>query len=143
MSQFEFDDDDEPYVVIEKHSNDMSSLLIGIVLGAGVALLFAPHSGAETRRRLRRGVTRVREAAVDTFDAARAEVEDKVASVRDAVEIKKAQVSRAVDAGRVAAQEARDELERRIAETKAAYGTGVARGRARAAANALDDDIGV
>lgn len=144
MSQFEFDDDDEPYVVIEKHSNDMSSFLIGLALGAGVALLFAPHSGAETRRRLRRGVTRVKDAAAETFEAARAEVEDKVASVRDAVEIKKEQVSRAVDAGRAAAQQARDELERRIAETKAAYGTGVARGRARhAAANALDDDIGV
>ena len=143
MSQFEFDDDDEPYVVIEKHTSDMSSLFIGMLLGAGVALLFAPHSGAETRRRLRRGVTRVKDAAVDTFDAARAEVEDKVAAVRDAVDIKKEQVSRAVEAGRAAAQQARDELERRIAETKAAYGTGVARGRAHRAASALDDDIGV
>jgi hypothetical protein len=34
-------------------------------------------------------------------------------------------VSRAMEAGRAAAQQARDELERRIAETKAAYNAGV------------------
>lgn len=141
MSQFEFDDDDEPYVVIEKHSSDVSSLLIGLAVGASIALLFAPHSGAETRRRMRRGVNRVTDAAMETFEVARAEVEDRVGAVRDAVDIKKEQVSRAVEAGRAAAQQARDELERRIADTKAAYNTtGSQRVRSRAV-SALDDDI--
>ncbi len=141
MSQFEFDDDDEPYVVIEKHSSDISSLLIGLAVGAGVALLFAPHSGAEMRRRIRRGVGRVTDAAVETFEVARAEVEDRVGAVRDAVDIKKEQVSRAVEAGRAAAQQARDELERRIADTKASYSTTGQRIRTPRATASLDDDI--
>jgi hypothetical protein len=37
--------------------------------------------------------------------------------------VKKEQVHRAMEAGRAAAQQAREELERRIAETKAAYQT--------------------
>src|SRR5207237_7920929 len=46
-------------------------------------------------------------------------------SARQALEMKKQQVSRAMEAGRVAAQQARNDLERRIEETKAAYrGTG-------------------
>jgi len=141
MSQFEFDDDDEPYVVIEKHSSDISSLLIGLAVGAGVALLFAPHSGSETRRRIRRGVGRVTDAAMETFEVARAEVEDRVGAVRDAVDIKKEQVSRAVEAGRAAAQQARDELERRIADTKAVYATSSPRVRPSHATASLDDDI--
>ena len=141
MAQFEFDDDDEPYVVIERHTSDISSLLIGLAIGAGVALLFAPHSGAETRRRIRRGVNRVTDAAMETFEVARAEVEDRVGAVRDAVDMKKEQVSRAVEAGRAAAQAARDELERRIADTKAAYATTGGQRARSPRAPALDDDI--
>jgi hypothetical protein len=44
--------------------------------------------------------------------------------VRQAVDLKKQQVHRAMDAGRAAAREAREELEQRIAETKAAYRSG-------------------
>jgi len=40
--------------------------------------------------------------------------------------MKKEQVQRAMEAGRAAAQQAREELERRIAETKAAYQTDTA-----------------
>jgi gas vesicle protein len=141
MSQFEFDDDDEPYVVIEKHSSDISSLLIGLAIGAGVALLFAPRSGAETRRRIRQGVSRVTDAAMETFEVARAEVEDRVGAVRDAVDIKKEQVSRAVEAGRAAAQQARDELERRIADTKATYTSTSQRVSSARGVSALSDDI--
>lgn len=141
MSQFEFDDDDEPYVVIEKHSSDLSSLMIGLAIGAGMALLFAPHSGAETRRRIRRGVGRVTDAAMETIEVARVEVEDRVGAVRDAVDIKKEQVSRAVEAGRAAAQAARDELERRIADTKATYAATGGQRLRTPRAPALDDDI--
>ena len=125
-------DDDEPYVIIEKHEGSVSSFLVGLAVGAGVALLFAPRSGEETRRAIGDGARRVRDRAsdlvedaaetvTDSFDAARARVEERIESVRSAVELKKRQVLSAVDAGRAAAEHARDELERRIAETKAAY----------------------
>ena len=141
------DHDEQPYIVIEKNSGGVGNLLIGVLIGAGVALLFAPRSGAETRtdisRRARRAGTKVKGVAhevsdqvVDTFEGARARVEEQIESARSAIEQKKTQVARAMEAGREAAQQARGDLERRLAETKAAYnaGTEVARagsGRSR------------
>jgi len=136
MSRYEFDDD-EPYVVIEKHTTSVAPFLIGLALGASAALLFAPRSGAATRRDIKRRARRVRSAAeqvandvtdtvVDTFQDARRRVEAQIDSARDAIELKRRQVNRAVEAGRAAARDARDELETRIAETKAAYAGGAA-----------------
>jgi gas vesicle protein len=129
MARYEVDDDDR-VVVIEKNSAGVTPFLIGLAIGAGAALLFAPRSGAATRRDLRRRARRARRAAeqavTDTFDDARQRVEDKIDSVRDAIDLKKRQVNRAMDAGRSAAREAREELEQRIAETKAAYHAGAA-----------------
>src|SRR5215212_6203264 len=132
MSRYNYDDEDQPYIVIERRSEaGVGSFLLGIALGAGAALLLAPRSGAATRRDIKRRALRVRRAAenvandvtdtvVDTFHDARRRVEDQIDSARHAIDIKRQQVQRAMDAGRAAAQEARDELEQRIAETKAA-----------------------
>ncbi len=137
MSRYEFEDDD-PYVVIEQHSSvGVAPFLVGLALGAGAALLFAPRSGAATRRDIQRRATRVKRAAeravtdttdavVDRFEEARRRVEEQIDSARQAIDLKKRQVNRAMDAGRMAAQEARDELEARIAESKAAYSAGAA-----------------
>lgn len=130
------DYDDEPAVIIERHSGGVGSFLIGVAIGAAAALLLAPQSGAATRRDIRRGARRAQRAArdlagdittrvSDTFDQARDRVEHGIDSARQAIDLKKRQVSRAMEAGRAAAQQARDELERRIAETKAAYNAGV------------------
>jgi gas vesicle protein len=127
--------DDEPYIVIEKHSGGVGDFLLGALIGAGVALLFAPRSGRETRadigRRARSAQDRVRDVAtgvtdqvVDTFETARSRIEEQIESARDAIVTKKEQVSRAMEAGREAAHQARTDLERRLAETKAAYNAG-------------------
>ena len=127
--------DDEPYIVIEKHSGGVGDFLLGALIGAGVALLFAPRSGRETRadigRRARAAQDRVRDVAtgvtdqvVDTFETARSRIEEQIESARSAIVNKKEQVSRAMEAGREAAQQARTDLERRLAETKAAYNAG-------------------
>ena len=134
MSRYEFDDD-EPYVVIERHTTSVAPFLVGLAFGASVALLFAPRSGAATRRNIKRRARRARAAAeqvandvtetvVDTFEDARRRVEEQIDSARAAIDLKRRQVNRAVEAGRVAAHEARDELENRIAEKKAAYAGG-------------------
>ena len=157
MSQYEFDD--QPYVVIEKETGSAASLLLGFAIGAGLALLFAPRAGIETRRELTRGARRVQRRAQDVvgevtgtvsdgFHQARQHVEEHIDAARQAVELKREQVSRAVEAGRVAANQAREELERRIAETKAAYqSAGSAPGALRPGrspvANDGDDDSGV
>lgn len=128
--------DDEPYVIIEKQEASVGSLLLGIAIGAGVALLFAPRSGEETRADLRRrardagdaarvAAQDVMDTAVGAVEEARRAVDDRVGAVREAVDMKRRQVTRAVDAGRAAAQQARDDLERRLAATKAAYQAGV------------------
>src|SRR3954471_12418827 len=120
-------DHDEPVIIIEKH-NEIGSLLVGVLIGAGVALLFAPRSGADTRASIRRKAKEAGDAVkgaaedvtgkvTDTFETARARVEEQIESARNAIEIKKAQVARAVEAGRDAASQAREDLESRLAQT--------------------------
>ena len=122
----------EPYVSVERQEAGIGPLLIGIALGAGAALLFAPQSGAETRREIKRRARRAQEAAqdfvqdvsgtvADKFNEVRATVEERIEATFDAVDDKKRRVTNAFHAGRAAAREARGELEQRIAETKAAY----------------------
>jgi gas vesicle protein len=138
MDDYEWYDDDEPYdlrqpyVIVERREPGIGSFLIGIALGAGVALLLAPQSGEETRRGLARRARRAQEAAqdfvedvsgtvADKFQEVRASVEERIDATLDAVDDKKRRVSNAFHAGRAAAREARGELEQRIAESKAAY----------------------
>jgi gas vesicle protein len=131
MSDYDWDED-EPYVVIEQKPAGVGSFIIGLAVGAGLALLFAPRTGAETRRDLQRRAREVGDQAQDlvseltesvgnTLGQAKDAVETRIDATRDAIELKRRQVSNAVDAGRAAAQQARVELEQRIAETKAAY----------------------
>jgi gas vesicle protein len=142
MSQH--DHDGEPYIVIEKHSGGVGNLLVGVLIGAGVALLFAPRSGEATRQDIRRRARKagdtvkgaaqgVSDQVADSFESARYRVEEQIDSARSAIEMKKQQVARAVEAGREAAQQARGDLERRLAESKAQYaaGDGAPRGATR------------
>ena len=137
MDEYEWYDDDEPYprepyVIVERNQPGVGSFLIGLALGAGVALLLAPQSGEETRRGLARRARRAQDAAkdfvedvsgtvADKFQEVRATVEERIEATLDAVDDKKRRVSNAFHAGRAAAREARSELEQRIAESKAAY----------------------
>ena len=129
MGKNDYDDDDEEYVIIERRSGGAGSFLAGLAVGAGLALLFAPQSGVETRDGIRRGVKRVQKTATDladdvqervsdAYETAREQVETRIESARTAIELRKQQVTRAVEAGREAAQQARADLERRIAESK-------------------------
>jgi gas vesicle protein len=139
MDEYEwYDDDDEPYVlrepylVVERRPPGVGTFLVGLALGAGVALLLAPQSGEETRRGIARRARRAQDAAqdfvedmsgtvADKFQEVRATVEERIDATLDAVDDKKRRVSNAFHAGRAAAREARGELEQRIAESKAAY----------------------
>jgi len=137
MDEYEWYDDDEPYlrepyVIVERNQPGVGSFLIGLAIGAGVALLLAPQSGEETRRGLARRARRAQDAAkdfvedvsgtvADKFQEVRATVEERIEATLDAVDDKKRRVSNAFHAGRAAAREARGELEQRIAESKAAY----------------------
>jgi gas vesicle protein len=138
MDDYEWYDDDEPYVlrepyvIVERGGPGVGSFLIALALGAGVALLLAPQTGEETRRVIARRARRAQEVAhdfvgdmsgtvADKFKEVRASVEERIEATFDAVDDKKRRVSNAFHAGRAAAREARGELEQRIADSKAAY----------------------
>ncbi|HEX5435780.1 MAG TPA: YtxH domain-containing protein [Gemmatimonadaceae bacterium] len=127
--------DDEPIVIVQRHGRGMSTFLWGMAIGAGIALLYAPRSGEETRRDLRHRARRVQGAAQDAagelkesmtgrYQTARRSVEERLDSAKRALEIRKEQASQAIRAGREAADQARRELEARLAETRAAYHAG-------------------
>ena len=125
----------------------ITALGVGILIGAVIAVLFAPKSGEETRRDLKRRAIRARKLAErkaqelgdtvnETYQDARRRVEETIDTAKDAVDLKRRQVTRAVeagraaardavDAGRAAAHDAREDLENRLATTKAAYTAGV------------------
>lgn len=135
MDDYEWYDDEpyrEPYVIVERREAGIGSLLLGLALGAGIALLLAPQSGEETRQSIARRARRAQEAAQDLVEDMSGVVAEKFSDVRDrvgdtidatfdAVEAKKRRVSGAFEAGRAAARQTRDDLESRIAERKAAY----------------------
>ncbi len=45
--------DDEPYLIIEKNNGSVGSFLVGVAIGAGVALLLAPQDRRGDARRHR------------------------------------------------------------------------------------------
>lgn len=126
-----YDFEGEPYVVIERDEAGIGTFLFGALVGAAAALLFAPRTGEDTRRMLgeqaRRATDTVRDAVDDATDRVveratdvRERVADRVDDMRESVRRQGQQVVDAFDAGRAAAIEARFELERRLADSKAA-----------------------
>jgi len=99
-------DRDEPAVVIERRGGGAGSgvalFLLGAAVGAGLALLFAPQSGEETRAQIRRGARRVKRKARDLADSGREMVDDLQRQ------------------GRAAAKDARAALEERLARHRQA-----------------------
>ena len=148
MSRHEEDEDDRYYVIEEKSGGGVASFLLGAAIGAGIALLLAPQSGEETRRDIKRKAGQMKEAAreaagdlsdtvVDRYSKAKRTVGTTLDSARQAIDIKKHQATEAIRAGREAAAQARQELEARLAETKAAYqaGADISRSARRPVAN--------
>jgi len=121
--------DELPQIIIERRSGAVVPFLWGALVGAAVALLWAPRSGRDTQRELhgaadrmssalRSRVDEARDAVVDAADGVRQRVTDRFDGVRDAVETRAEGVRQAVDSGRRAAEDARFELEQRVAEAK-------------------------
>jgi gas vesicle protein len=62
-------------------TNFITGLILGAVIGAGVALLTAPGPGRKTRKRLKRAAAGVRETASDRLDRLADEMKGKVDEV--------------------------------------------------------------
>jgi gas vesicle protein len=114
---------EEPAVLIERRTGGGTGLfLLGLAVGAGLALLFAPQSGEETRDAVRRSARRLRRRAKDlaedageTFDELRQTGLDAVHDISD----KGREAAREMgQTGKAAAREARRAIERRLAQHK-------------------------
>jgi gas vesicle protein len=126
-------DDDVSYIVIERDKGgSVGSFLLGALVGAGIALLFAPQSGAETQEEIRARARRLKAQAEERVRAVQEELESRLEQARAGVQSRIDGVRGAVDQGRAAARDARQDLERRLEQSKAAYRAGVdaARGAA-------------
>lgn len=118
MSQGE----DAPLVVIEREGgSNTGAFLLGAVVGAGIALLFAPRSGKETQEHLKAQARALRDVAQERVHTVQEGLEERLGRAGDQVREQMESVKGAVDAGRRAALDARAELEDRIETSKAAY----------------------
>ncbi|MSR35263.1 MAG: YtxH domain-containing protein [Gemmatimonadetes bacterium] len=122
-------DDEVPYIVIERErgggGSSIGSFVLGALVGAGVALLFAPQSGEETQEQIRRRARKLRAQADDRLRTVQEKLESRIESARSNVQNRVDSVRGAVESGRQAARDARADLEKRLEETKAAYRTGL------------------
>ena len=85
MSEYDWDDDEGPYVVIERRESSVGSLVLGLAIGAGIALLFAPRTGEETRRDLQRRARRVGDQAQDLVSEVSDSVTQRIHQARSTV----------------------------------------------------------
>lgn len=131
--------DDREITIVEAEGSGVKWFLAGAILGAGLGLLFAPQSGERTRRDISRKARELKDDAGDRIDDLADEVGTRTRKVKAKVEDWVEDVTDEVKAGRRklqgVANDARDDLERRLAEARA-------RRRATIAADgvAVDDE---
>ena len=129
----------QPYVVVERRASGVVAFLCGALVGAGVALLLAPKSGRETQADLREGARRLREGTGERltdlrgtlgerYDRTRDQVETRVGAFRRNVADRQKKAGEALKAGKDAARQARSDLEARVSESKEAYRAALAEG---------------
>jgi gas vesicle protein len=88
----------------------MLSFLLGGVVGAAVALLYAPRAGNETRERLRTSVQRGAERGRELKERMVGRGRDLLDNASSAVERGRERVSAAMEAGRDAYHEERESM---------------------------------
>jgi gas vesicle protein len=124
-------DDDIPYIVVERHDDGgLAPFVWGALIGAGIALLFAPRTGRDTRESITQGALKLKEAAEDTVRTVQESVTGAVDNVRTQVGGGVQRARSAIDAGKSAARESRADMERRIREARAGFESGVRAARA-------------
>ncbi len=80
------------------------SFLLGGMVGAGLALLLAPQSGPETRRKIKEFADDVKEKTSDYMDQAKKTVSTTVEKGKDYLDERKSVISAAIEAGKEAYQ---------------------------------------
>ncbi len=78
------------------------SFLLGGMVGAGLAFLLAPQSGAETRRKIRELTNEAKGKASDYVSHAKEKAISTIEKGKDIFEEKKSAISAAIEAGKEA-----------------------------------------
>ena len=137
MSRHEEDEDERYYVIEEKSGGGVGSFLLGAAHRCGdrAAARAAVRRGDASRHQAQGGrdhgrregcCRRLERHASSTATPRRSGPSaPRIDSAKQAIDLKKHQASEAIRAGREAAAQAREELEARLAETKAGYQAGV------------------
>lgn len=120
------DHDETPYIVVERDGGGgIGSFVLGALVGAGLALLFAPQSGEETQEEIKTRAMKLKDVAQDRVRQAQDNLEGRLDTAREHVQARVESVREAVDSGRKAAIDARGELEKKLERSKAAYRAGI------------------
>lgn len=120
------DHDDTPYIVIEREGGGgMGAFVLGALVGAGLALLFAPQSGEDTQEEIKTRALKFKDVAKDRVREAQTNLEGRLSTAREHVTARVESVKDAVESGRQAAVEARSDLEAKLERSKAAYRAGI------------------
>ncbi|GMR04328.1 MAG: YtxH domain-containing protein [Thermodesulfobacteriota bacterium] len=81
-------------------SNTLLAFLLGGVVGAGLALLYAPEPGTETRRKMKEGMEDAGDWAMDRYDDAREAIDTGTDKVKNIIREKKGDIRSAYDTGK-------------------------------------------
>jgi gas vesicle protein len=121
---------ERPEVVYVERGGDSSAkwLFWGALLGAGLALLYAPRSGEETRRLLQRRLWKLRAMTEEKLDELSQQFSGRGTSLADLEEEDEDEEppARAQPARAGAAPGARQELERRLSDARRRRAAGAA-----------------
>ena len=96
----------------------LSGFFLGGLVGAGLALLLAPHGGEETREQIRERGIELRGRVDEMTTRAREGAGGVVARGRGAVDDGRESVRQAIEEGQVAAKQASDELKTRFQQMR-------------------------
>ena len=107
--------DEQHTVIIEQDGRrEIGAFLLGALVGAGIALLFAPETGAETQKRLREQAKKLKGLT-----------EGRMREWKDDLGSRMGPAKVVMDQGRQIAADARAELEEKLERSKAVYRAGM------------------
>lgn len=84
-------------------NNDKSTLLafmLGGIIGGALGVLFAPHSGKETRRRVANAMGELEEKGMDILEKAKDKIEKVYEEGKEKILDEKERIGKAIDAGK-------------------------------------------
>jgi len=94
----------------------LAGIGLGAIIGAAAGLLFAPKAGTETREDIKKAAEDLRDRAEGVIGELSTSVDELVQKTRGVIDTTKAKVQDAIETGKQAMAEKRQELEKQAEE---------------------------